>query len=83
MKPEEVERPLAWFGEGWGWRLDPEFIGEFDYRDVWPALAREQCRPTFVYGDGSAVLTPAGLAAQKSQGPAGMPFVRIRWPGTT
>jgi pimeloyl-ACP methyl ester carboxylesterase len=62
---------------GWRWRFDPDYYRKYAISTVWPPSAELACRLAFVYGEDSAPVTAAELAAQQRQAPPGTPFIGI------
>ncbi len=64
-------------GARWRWRFDPFLVRKLDMDDPWPAIVDPPCPIAFVYGEQSALATPAILAAQRAGLAPGTPFVGI------
>lgn len=74
-------RSLALRDDGrWHWSFDPDADGMRGLaldNEVRAAVARPHCPIAFVYGEYSALMTPAIVALNRAVAPVGTPFVEI------
>jgi pimeloyl-ACP methyl ester carboxylesterase len=61
----------------WRWRFDPDFFTRMERWDSWAAIAAPACPLAFVYGEFSHIATSDVIARQRSQAPAGTPFIEL------